>query len=64
MFAPKHYCAKATEYGESLKTSTDPRERRVYQALRRHFAELAGRSQGTNRALSAQNNNGDKNTGS
>jgi hypothetical protein len=54
MFAPKHYRAKAIEYGESLKTSTDPHERRVYQALRRHFAELAGRS-GGNRSLSAQN---------
>jgi hypothetical protein len=63
MFAPKHYRAKAIAYGESLKTSTDPHERRVYQALRCHFAELAVRTQGTNRSLSAQNNWA-KNTGS
>jgi hypothetical protein len=45
MFTPKQYRAKAIEYGESLKTSTDPHERRVYHALRHQFAELADNEQ-------------------
>ena len=45
MFTSEQYRAKAIEYSESLKTSTDPHERRVYQELRRHFAELADNEQ-------------------
>lgn len=45
MFTPEQYRVKAIEYGESLKSSTDPHERRVYQELRRHFAELADNEQ-------------------
>jgi hypothetical protein len=45
MFTPDQYRAKAVEYGESLKTSTDPHVRRVYQELRRHFGELANKEQ-------------------
>jgi hypothetical protein len=45
MFTPEQYRTKAIEYGESLRTSTDPHERRVYQELRRHFAELANNEQ-------------------
>ena len=45
MFTPEQYRAKAMEYGESLKTSTDPHVRRLYQELRRHFGEPANKEQ-------------------
>jgi hypothetical protein len=45
MFAPEQYRTKASEYGVSLRTSSDPHERRVYQELRRNFAELANNEQ-------------------
>jgi hypothetical protein len=45
MSTPEQYRAKAIEYGESLKTSTEPHVRPVYQELRRHFGELANKEQ-------------------
>jgi hypothetical protein len=41
MFTPKQYRAKAIEYGESLKTSTDPNQSRELRARQHRFTELA-----------------------
>jgi hypothetical protein len=45
MFAPKQYRAKAIEYGESLKTSTDPNQSRELRTRQRRFTELANNEQ-------------------
>jgi len=45
MFTPKQYRAKAIEYGESLKTSSDPNQSRELRARQRRFTELADNEQ-------------------
>jgi len=45
MFTPEQYRAKAIEYGESLKTSTDPNQSRELRARQRRFTELADNEQ-------------------
>jgi len=41
MFKSQQYRAKATEYGELVKTSTSPEKSREFQKLERRFASLA-----------------------
>src|SRR5690348_3312889 len=45
MFKSQQYRAKATEYGELVKTSTSPEESREFQKLERRFASLADNEQ-------------------
>jgi hypothetical protein len=45
MFKSQQYRAKATEYGELVKTSTSPEEGREFQKLERRFASLADNEQ-------------------
>jgi hypothetical protein len=45
MFKSQQYRAKATEFGELVKTSTSPEERREFQKLERRFASLADNEQ-------------------
>jgi len=45
MFKSQQYRAKATEYGELVKTLTSPRESREFQKLERRFASLADNEQ-------------------
>jgi hypothetical protein len=45
MFKSQHYRAKATEFGELVKTSTGPEESREFQKLERRFASLADNEQ-------------------
>ena len=45
MFTPKQYRAKAVEYGEMVKTSTAPTEKREFQKLEDSFATLADNEQ-------------------
>ncbi|SDR88064.1 hypothetical protein [Bradyrhizobium canariense] len=46
MFKSKHYRAKATEYGELVRTSTSPEESREFQELKDRFAWLSDSEQG------------------
>ena len=41
MFKPGQYRAKAVEYGDLAKTSTDSKQRRDFQKLEHRFAALA-----------------------
>jgi hypothetical protein len=41
MFRPRQYRAKAVEYGDLAKTSTDSKQRRDFQKLEHRFAALA-----------------------
>jgi hypothetical protein len=45
MFKSQHYRAKATEYGELVKTWTSPEKSREFQKLERRFASLADNEQ-------------------
>jgi hypothetical protein len=45
MFKSQQYRAKATEYGELVKTSTSPEASREFQKLERRFASLADNEQ-------------------
>ena len=45
MFKSQQYRAKATEFGELVKTSTGPEESREFQKLERRFASLADNEQ-------------------
>jgi hypothetical protein len=45
MFKSQQYRAKATEYGELVKTSISPEESREFQKLERRFASLADNEQ-------------------
>ena len=45
MFKSQQYRAKATEFGELVKTSTSPEESREFQKLERRFASLADNEQ-------------------
>jgi hypothetical protein len=45
MFTPKQYRAKAVEYGEMVKTSTAPNEKREFQKLEDSFSTLADNEQ-------------------
>ncbi len=45
MFTPKQYRAKAVEYGEMVKTSTAPNEKREFRKLEGSFATLADNEQ-------------------
>jgi hypothetical protein len=45
MFKSQQYRAKATEYGELVKTSISPQESREFQKLERRFASLADNEQ-------------------
>jgi hypothetical protein len=45
MFKSQQYRAKATEYGELVKTSTDPAKGREFRKLERRFASLADNEQ-------------------
>jgi hypothetical protein len=45
MFKYQQYCAKATGYGELVKTSISPEESREFQKLERSFASLADNEQ-------------------
>jgi hypothetical protein len=45
MFKSQQYRAKATEYGELVKTSTSPEDGREFQKLERRFASLADNEQ-------------------
>jgi hypothetical protein len=46
MFKSRQYRAKAAEYGELVKSSTSPNERRDFQQLEQRFASLADNEQG------------------
>jgi hypothetical protein len=45
MFKSQQYRAKATEFGELVKTSTSLEESREFQKLERRFASLADNEQ-------------------
>ena len=45
MFTPEQYRAKAAEYGELVKTSTGPNQRREFQKLEQSFTMLADNEQ-------------------
>ncbi len=45
MFKSQQYRAKATEYGELVKASTDPAKSREFRKLERRFASLADNEQ-------------------
>jgi len=45
MFTPRQYRAKADEYGELVKTSAGPNERREFQKLEQSFTVLADNEQ-------------------
>jgi hypothetical protein len=45
MFTTKQYRAKAVEYGELVKTSIDPNQRRDFQKLEQRFTVLADNEQ-------------------
>ena len=45
MFSPHEYRGKALEYGKRAGTAATANERREYDALRRHFTELADAAQ-------------------
>jgi hypothetical protein len=45
MFTPKQYRAKAVEYGERIRTSTNPNEKREFRQLEGSFAVLADNEQ-------------------
>jgi hypothetical protein len=45
MFTPNQYRAKAVEYGELVKTSTGPNQRREFQQLKQCFTVLADNEQ-------------------
>jgi hypothetical protein len=45
MFKPRQYRAKAVEYGDLAKTSTDSKQRRNFQKLEHGFAALADNEQ-------------------
>jgi hypothetical protein len=45
MFTPEQYRAKAVEYGELVKTSTGPNQRREFQKLEQSFTVLADNEQ-------------------
>lgn len=45
MFKSRRYRAKAAEYGELVKSSTSPKERRDFQQLEQRFASLADNEQ-------------------
>jgi len=45
MFKSQQYRAKAIEYGELVKTSTDPAKSREFRKLERRFASLADNEQ-------------------
>lgn len=46
MFKSRQYRAKAFEYGELVKSSTSPNDRRNFQQLEQRFASLADNEQG------------------
>ena len=46
MFKSRQYRAKAAEYGELVKSSTSPNERRDFQQLEQRFASLADNEEG------------------
>src|SRR6185437_6086926 len=46
MFKSRQYRAKAAEYGELVKSSASPNERRDFQQLEQRFASLADNEQG------------------
>ena len=45
MFTPEQYRAKAAGYGELVKTSTGPDQKRDFQKLERSFTMLADNEQ-------------------
>ena len=45
MFKPRQYRARAVEYGDLAKTSTDSKQRRDFQKLEHRFAALADNEQ-------------------
>jgi len=45
MFTPKQYRAKAAEYGDLVKTSTGPNEKREFQELEKSYSVLADNEQ-------------------
>ena len=45
MFKPRQYRAKAVEYGNLAKASTDSKQRRNFQKLEHRFAALANNEQ-------------------
>jgi hypothetical protein len=45
MFTTKQYRAKAVEYGELVKTSIDPNQRRDFQKIEQSFTVLADNEQ-------------------
>jgi hypothetical protein len=45
MFTPQQYRAKAVEYGDLVKTSTSPNEKREFQELEKSFGVLADNEQ-------------------
>lgn len=45
MFTPEQYRAKAVEYGELVRTSTGPSQRREFQKLEHSFTVLADNEQ-------------------
>jgi hypothetical protein len=45
MFTPQQYRAKAAEYGDLVKTSTGPNEKREFQELEKSFSVLADNEQ-------------------
>jgi hypothetical protein len=46
MFKSRQYRTKAAEYGELVKSSTSPNERRDFQQLEQRFTTLADNEQG------------------
>ncbi len=45
MFTPKPFRAKASEYGELARSSTDPDQKRAYRNSERSFTDLADNEQ-------------------